>query len=178
MQSTPIPAPAVAGATLAYLRSRIGQEAHSEWHCITQDMVARHAELSGDGEGEWIHLDPERAAREAGYGGTIVQGFFQVAHLIKLSGEAMRSLLPFDTNHALNYGFDRLRFVRPMPVGARFRARVRIAEVTPKPNDSFLLKEDLQLELEDGTLTLAAGWLFFLGSRALSAMGEPGHGTA
>ncbi|QRF57447.1 MaoC/PaaZ C-terminal domain-containing protein [Variovorax paradoxus] len=163
MQPTPD-----AEATLENLRARIGREAHSEWHRITQDMVARYAELSGDGEGEWIHLDPERAAREAGYGGAIVQGFFQVSHLIKLSGEAMRSLLPFDTNHALNYGFDRLRFVRPMPVGARFRARVRIAEVTPKPGDSFLLKEALQLELEDGTVTLAADWLFFLGPRALA----------
>lgn len=54
-----------------------------------------------------------------------------------------------------------------MPVGARFRARLRIAEVTPKPGDSFLLKEEVWLELEDGTVTLAAEWLFFLGPRAL-----------
>ncbi len=152
---------------LERLTQKIGQAGFSEWHCITQEMVERYSELSGDGEGEWIHLDPERAAREAPYGGTIVQGFFQVSHLIRLTGEAMRTLLPFDSNHALNYGFDRLRFVRPMPVGARFRARVRILEVTPKPDDSFLLKEEVLLELEDGTVTLAAEWLFFLGPRAL-----------
>lgn len=152
---------------LEQLKRKIGQEGFSEWHCITQEMVERYSELSGDGEGEWIHLDPERAAREADYGGTIVQGFFQVSHLIRLTGEAMRTLLPFDSNHALNYGFDRLRFVRPMPVGARFRARVRIAEVTPRAGDSFLLKEEVRLELEDGTVTLAAEWLFLLGPRAL-----------
>ncbi|MGJ7613249.1 MULTISPECIES: MaoC/PaaZ C-terminal domain-containing protein [unclassified Variovorax] len=149
------------------LTQKIGQEGFSEWHRITQQMVQRYSDLSGDGEGEWIHLDPDRAALEAPYGGTIVQGFFQVSHLIRLTGEAMRTLLPFDSNHALNYGFDRLRFVRPMPVGARFRARVRIMEVTPKPDDSFLLKEEVLLELEDGTVTLAAEWLFFLGPRAL-----------
>lgn len=153
---------------LERLQEKIGQESFSYWHRITQDMVERYAALSGDGEGEWIHLDPTRAAREADYGGSIVQGFFQVSHLIRLTGEAMRSLLPFDSNHALNYGFDRLRFVRPMPVGARFRARVRIIEVTPKPDDSFLLKEEVQLQLEDGTVTLAAEWLFFLGPRALA----------
>ena len=154
-------------ALLQRLKLKIGQEGHSGWHRITQEMVDRYSELSGDGEGEWIHLDPERAAREAGYGGTIVQGFFQVSHLIRLTGEAMRTLLPFDSNHALNYGFDRLRFVRPMPVGASFRARVRIADVTPKAGDSFLLKEEVWLELEDGTVTLAAEWLFLLGPRAL-----------
>jgi len=153
---------------LERLQEKIGQESFSEWHSITQDMVERYSALSGDGEGEWIHLDPARAAREADYGGTIVQGFFQVSHLIRLTGEAMRSLLPFDSNHALNYGFDRLRFVRPMPVGARFRARVRIMDVTPKPEGSFLLKEEVQLQLEDGTVTLAAEWLFFLGPRALA----------
>ena len=152
---------------LERLTRKIGQAGFSGWHCITQQMVERYSELSGDGEGEWIHLDPDRAAREAPYGGTIVQGFFQVSHLIRLTGEAMRTLLPFDSNHALNYGFDRLRFVRPMPVGARFRARVRIMEVTPKSDDSFLLKEEVLLELEDSTVTLAAEWLFFLGPRAL-----------
>ncbi|CAN7658821.1 MaoC/PaaZ C-terminal domain-containing protein [Variovorax paradoxus] len=151
------------------LTQKIGQEGLSGWHLITQEMVDRYAALSGDGEGEWIHLDPERAAREANYGGTIVPGFFQVSHLIRLTGEAMRTLLPFDANHALNYGFDRLRFVRPMPVGARFRARVRILEATSKPGESFLLKEAVLLELEDGTVTLAAEWLVFLGPRALAA---------
>lgn len=151
------------------LTQKIGQEGLSGWHLIMQEMVDRYAALSGDGEGEWIHLDPERAAREASYGGTIVPGFFQVSHLIRLTGEAMRTLLPFDANHALNYGFDRLRFVRPMPVGARFRARVRILEVASKPGDSFLLKEAVLLELEDGTVTLAAEWLVFLGPRALAA---------
>jgi acyl dehydratase len=154
---------------LERLTHKIGQEGLSGWHLITQEMVDRYAALSGDGEGEWIHLDPERAAREASYGGTIVPGFFQVSHLIRLTGEAMRTLLPFDANHALNYGFDRLRFVRPMPVGARFRARVRILEVAPKPGESFLLKESVLLELEDGTVTLAAEWLVFLGPRALAA---------
>ncbi len=152
---------------LERLKQKIGREGCSEWHCITQEMVERYSELSGDGEGEWIHLDPERAAREADHGGTIVQGFFQVSHLVRLTGEALRTLLPFDPNHALNYGFDRLRFVRPMPVGARFRARVRLMEARPRPNDSFLLKEEVRLELENGTVTLAAEWLVFLGPRAL-----------
>jgi len=101
-----------------------GQEHLSDSHVITQAMVNEYAALTGDGEGEWVHLDPERAAQDPAYGGTIVQGFLQVSHLIKLHAQAMKARPVIDKNFALNYGFDRLRFVGQMPVGAKFRARV------------------------------------------------------
>lgn len=69
----------------------IGKESLSSWHVIDQDAVDQYAAASGDGEGEWIHLDPERAARETDYGGTIVPGFLQVANLTRLSAKRSRS---------------------------------------------------------------------------------------
>lgn len=141
------------------------QECLSEWHVITQAMVDEYAALTGDGEGEWVHLDPERAAQEPGYAGTIVQGFLQVSHLIKLHAEAMKARPAIDKNFALNYGFDRLRFVGQMPVGAKFRARVGARELVQKPNGGCLLKQEVKLELEDGRPTLVAEWLFYLDSR-------------
>jgi acyl dehydratase len=143
-----------------------GEEYLSEWHVITQQMVDDYAALTGDGEGEWVHLDPERAAREPGYDGTIVQGFLQVSHLIKLHAQAMKARPAIDKNFALNYGFDRLRFVGQMPVGARFRARVGARELTQKPGGGLLLKQEIRLELEDGRPTLVADWLFYLDPRA------------
>lgn len=148
-----------------------GDEGVSEWCVITQAMVDQYAELTGDGEGEWVHLDPVRAAAELPYGGTIVQGFFQVSHLIKLSGQAMRGLDAVDLNHALNYGFDRLRFVKPLPVGARFRARLKIKAVTKRPSGGYSVKQDVSLEMEDGSATLVAEWLFFLSRQALHGAG-------
>lgn len=143
-----------------------GEEYLSEWHRITQEMVDDYAALTGDGEGEWVHLDPERAAQEPDYGGTIVQGFLQVAHLVKLHAEAMKARPKINKNYALNYGFDRLRFVGQMPVGAKFRARVGARELLQKPNGGCLLKQEVQLELEDGRPTLVAEWLFYLDPRA------------
>lgn len=142
------------------------QEYLSDWHLITQQMVDEYATLTGDGEGEWVHLDPERAAQEPDYGGTIVQGFLQVSHLIKLHAEAMKARPAIDKNFALNYGFDRLRFVGQMPVGAKFRARVGKRELVNKPNGGCLLKQHVQLELEDRRPTLVAEWLFYLDGRA------------
>lgn len=143
-----------------------GEEYLSDWHVITQDMVNEYAALTGDGEGEWVHLDPARAAQEPAYGGTIVQGFLQVSHLIKLHAQAVKDRPLIDKNYALNYGFDRLRFVGQMPVGAKFRARVCANEILPKPGGGRVLKQEVRLELEDGRPTLVADWLFYLDPRA------------
>ena len=150
------------------LLASVGEQGYSDWHVITQEQVARHADLSGDGVDEWIHLDPQRAKREAPYGGTIVQGFFQISHLVKLSREAIRSMQGVDMNFALNYGFDRLRFVKPMPVGSRFRACFRIADVSVRPQGGFVLKQHVSLELENGDTTLVADWLGFIDAAAFA----------
>lgn len=155
-----------AGAGLGILNGLVGKEAVSSWRVIDQDTVNQYAVVSGDGEGEWIHLDPERAAREAPYGGTIVPGFLQVANLTRLFGETVSGFGGIDPNHALNYGFDRLRFVAPLPVGAPFRARIRMNEVRPHPTGGYIAKQDVVLEREDGTPTLAGEWLFYMGEKA------------
>jgi acyl dehydratase len=146
----------------------VGEEGHSPWHAIDQATVDHYATLTGDGLGEWVHLDSERAARELPYGGTIVPGFLQVAHLTMLFGEALTSLGNVDPNHALNYGFDRLRFVSPLPVGAKFRAKFRVKDVRPHPSGGYVVKQDAALEKEDGALTLAAEWLFHISDRAIN----------
>lgn len=148
-----------------HLHGLIGQESVSDWRIIDQETVDRYAEVSGDGEGEWIHLDPERAAREAPYGGTIVPGFLQVANLTRLFGETVKGFTGIDPNHALNYGFDRLRFVGPLPVGASFRARIRVSEIRQHPTGGTILKQDVTLEREDGKPTMMAEWLFFITER-------------
>ncbi|MDN2567635.1 MaoC/PaaZ C-terminal domain-containing protein [Aquibium sp. A9E412] len=157
------------GAAAGEAAGWVGRQGLSDWHTISQEMVADYAALSGDGAGEWVHLDPARAAAELPYGGTIVQGFFQVAHLTQLFAEAMCDGLGIDPNHALNYGFDRLRFVNPLPVGAPFRARVTVSGVRPREGGGVFVTQDVTLEREDGTPTLVAAWLFFVDPRAFAA---------
>ncbi|MGX5727968.1 MaoC/PaaZ C-terminal domain-containing protein [Metapseudomonas otitidis] len=151
------------------LQNWVGKEGVSDWYVITQAAVDEYAALCGDGEGEWVHLDPIRAAKEPSFGGTIVQGSFQVAHLVRLSGQALRALENIDMNYSLNYGFDRLRFTKPLPVGAKFRARVRAVELSQRPKGGYVLKQEVRLEMEDGSLTMVADWLFLLDPRAFQA---------
>ena len=85
---------------------------------ITQDMVDTHAGTTGDAQ--WIHNDPDRARRESPFGGPVVQGFLLLAVLTRLS--AGLTFPPFGPVALLvNYGFDRVRFVRAVPVGASVR---------------------------------------------------------
>jgi acyl dehydratase len=159
--NTTLPIPAV-------LARDIGTVHLSKWHTISQAQVAQHAATTGDGEHEWLHLDPVRATQEQGLSGTIVQGFLQVAHLVRLCSEAMQGSSYIDSNYGLNYGFDKLRFINPLPTGALFRAQVVRESVTAKGNAGFLVKQAVNLHLEDGTITMVADWLFLLQPGALN----------
>ena len=92
-----------------------------------------------------------------------------------LVAEALSGMEQVDLNHALNYGFDRLRFVNPMPVGARFRAKVAISDLRPRADGSLLVSQHVTLELEDGTPTLVADWLFLLGGSAFKTTESDGE---
>ena len=101
------------------LAARVGQEiAVSEWVAISQSQVNQFASLTDDHQ--WIHVDPERARQESPFGSTVVHGFLTLAMVPTLMRRALR--LP-SVRMALNYGTNRVRFVSPVPAGARIRGR-------------------------------------------------------
>jgi acyl dehydratase len=95
----------------------------TDWLEITQDRVNLFADATDDHQ--WIHIDPERAANGP-FGGTIAHGLLTL------------SLLPHFTHQlytvdnvamAINYGYNKVRFITPVRVGAKIRARAQIANV-------------------------------------------------
>ncbi|HLK22922.1 MAG TPA: MaoC family dehydratase [Bryobacteraceae bacterium] len=109
------------------LRTLVGQEVGvSDWLTITQEMINRFADATDDHQ--WIHVDVERAQRESRFGTTIAHGFLTVSLLPRLSQEAVQ--VQGDFKMRVNYGFNRLRFVSPVPAGARIRARFAPQKVT------------------------------------------------
>ncbi len=126
---------------------------------VTQEMVDVHAATTGDAQ--WIHNDPERAERESPFGGPIVQGFLLLSLLTQLS-----SGLTFPERGRVammvNYGFDRVRFVRAVPVGARVRAQGTLADLRLRDDGSAVLAIDLELHDDSGQTgpALVARWLF------------------
>lgn len=114
-----------------------------EWMEITQDRVDRFADLTEDHQ--WIHQAGERA-NGGPFGGPIAHGFLTLSLLTPLSGSVVGKLTE-GTRMVINYGFDRVRFVSPVPVGSRIRARGRLAEVTPVAGGAQA-KTELTIEVE------------------------------
>lgn len=118
----------------------------SDWVHITQEMVDAHAETTGDRD--WIHNDPARAAAEGPFGGPIAQGSLLLSNLVRFQEQVLPTLGEPALAYALNYGFDRVRFVRPVVVGSRLRARIRLREVRERPDGAVVVLE-VRLELDD-----------------------------
>ena len=97
----------------------------TEWRRMTQQQVDQFAEVTGDRN--FIHVDPERARRTV-FGGTIAHGYLTLALLGPISQQL---LVVTDAATSINYGLNKLRFPGPLPVGAEFRGRGEIVEVTP-----------------------------------------------
>lgn len=104
----------------------IGREVGtSGWVEVTQERIDRFADASGDRQ--WIHVDPERARREAPQRKTIAHGFLTLSLLSELSREAVE--VKGDFRMRINYGVNRVRFPSPVPSGARVRARFTLVSV-------------------------------------------------
>jgi acyl dehydratase len=106
---------------LAGLSSLVGSElGTSDWHEVTQSQVDAFADATGDHQ--WIHVDPERAAKSP-FGSTIAHGYLTLALVPALLAEAVRVE---GISMGVNYGANRIRFPSPVPVGSRLRLRARL----------------------------------------------------
>jgi len=115
------------------LQSRVGQATPpGEWVEITQDMINRFAELTGDHF--WIHLDEERCRRESPFGATIAHGLLVQSVIPLLIGGQPDWMEGFSSG--VNYGSDKVRFSAPVRAGDCIRASSTIKEVTVLPNGS------------------------------------------
>ncbi len=105
------------------LGEHVGREvAVSDWLEVAQERINQFAEATGDRQ--WIHTDPERAARESPFEGAIAHGFLTLSLLSDLM---MRAVSVGGVQMGLNYGLNRVRFVAPVPAGARLRGRFTLA---------------------------------------------------
>jgi len=152
---------AVTGRTLEQARRRVGEELGvSDWIAVDQRTIDDHARTTGDAD--WLHNDPERAARESPFGGrTIAQGSLLLSTLVGCVDRI--APLADDIAYALNYGFERVRFVRPVPVGSRVRARMRLKDVRPRGEGRYLVTIEATLEQEgEERPRVVAEWLGML----------------
>lgn len=106
---------------------------------VTQDMINRFADLTGDHQ--WIHVDVERAKKESPFGGPIAHGFLTLSLLPKLGGGGEGDYRITGFGNATNYGSDKLRFLSPVPAGAKIHARSRLVSVDAVPKGTRVTRE-------------------------------------
>ncbi len=116
--------PPVRPTSVAELQELVGTTlGPTEWHEITQDRINAFADLTGDHQ--WIHVDPERAGASP-FGSTIAHGLYSLS----LGPRFTEELMAFDGfAHSLNYGYEKVRFPAPLPVGSRIRMTATIDSV-------------------------------------------------
>ena len=124
------------------LGNHVGVVRSTPWFTVTQDMINNFADVSDDHQ--FIHVDPEQAAPI--FGSTIAHG----ALMLSLSvGKGYETSIPVEgTKMAMNYGYDKIRFISPVPVDSKCRYNSSLLEVTEKGGGRWLLKFGIELEIE------------------------------
>ncbi|PQZ74674.1 MULTISPECIES: MaoC family dehydratase [unclassified Brevundimonas] len=142
------------------LPSLVGQEVGlSRWITVDQARIDAFAKITEDEQ--FIHIDPERA-RATPFGGTIAHGFLTLSLASAMSYDAVA---PLDGMvMGVNYGFDKLRFLAPVPAGSNIRGRFRLLSAEDKGAQDgvarWLLKHELTVEIEGADKpALIAEWL-------------------
>jgi acyl dehydratase len=108
------------------LKERVGQHlGYSDYIEVTQEQVNQFADATGDHQ--WIHVDPERAAKESPFGGPIAHGYLTLSLGPTLSPQIMRVE---GVKMAVNYGCEKVRFPSPVPVGSKVRLGAELTDVT------------------------------------------------
>ena len=143
-------------ASLDDIRSRVGDEVGvSSWMTVDQARIDAFADATEDHQ--FIHVDPA-AATAAGLSGTIAHGFLSLSLLSRMAADA--TLLPESLKMALNYGFDRIRFLAPVRSGKRVRGRFVLDSVEEKAPGQWLMRHNVTVEIEgEDKPALTAVWL-------------------
>ena len=118
----------------------------TDWLEIDQDRVNQFAVATNDHQ--FIHVDPDKAAQTP-FGGTIAHGYLSMS-LVSFFNE-QSGVLPEGLEMAVNYGSDKVRYLAPVRVGKRVRARMKILEIDEKRPGQWLMKTAVTIEIEGET---------------------------
>ena len=128
------------------LQEWVGKELGvSDWLTIDQERINTFADATGDHQ--WIHVDVDRAKRESPFGGPIAHGFLTLSLLPQLTSQIKRIE---GVTTRVNYGLNKVRFIAPVPVDARVRARQQLEAIEPRGDNRYMLRNTVTIEIEGG----------------------------
>jgi acyl dehydratase len=142
------------------LKAAVGEtEGTSDWLEITQERINQFADVTEDHQ--FIHVDPEQAAKLSPWGVTIAHGFLTLSLLVKLSATIQQPMERFDgLVMGVNYGFDKIRFIAPVKVNSRIRCTSVLTSVEQKDENTLQYTRTMTVEIEGETKpALVAEWI-------------------
>jgi acyl dehydratase len=127
----------------------------SDWVTLGQDRIDRFADVTEDRQ--FIHTNP-KAARQTPFGGTIAHGFLSLSMLSVLAETGLPKIA--SASMEINYGFNRVRFLKPVHSGKRVRAIFDIISVEERTPGQLLSILGVNIEIENEQSPAAiAEWL-------------------
>jgi acyl dehydratase len=118
--------------------------AQSDWITVDQSMIDAFCDVTGDYQ--FIHNDPERAKGDTPFGGTIAHGFLTLSLITQMYKDHAPRLA--DHELIINYGLERVRFLTPVPSGARIRGQFTLEKLTQRRPGQYLAENAVQVEIE------------------------------
>jgi acyl dehydratase len=130
-------------AALTDLRPLVGQAiGSSDWLVVDQARIDRFADATDDHQ--WIHVDPERA-RKGPFGAPIAHGFLTLS---LLPGFFKTAFEIRDSTMGVNYGRNKVRFLRPVPVDSRLRGHFKLLAWEAIDNGGAQMLIEMSVEQE------------------------------
>lgn len=138
------------------LKDIIGTETGvSEWSVMEQERINQFADVTEDHQ--FIHIN-EEAAKKTPFGGTIAHGFLTLSMLSKFAEGSSLSIE--GVKMGVNYGFEKVRFLAPVPSGSKIRGRFNLKDAVVKKPGQFLLTHEVIVDIEgQDKPALIADWL-------------------
>jgi len=149
-----------AEAAYELFKSAIGQdEGTGDWLQVDQDRINQFADVTEDHQ--FIHVDPEACKELSPWGVPIAHGFLTLSLLVKLSASIPQPAERFDgIVMGVNYGFEKVRFINPVKVGSRIRAKSVVSSVDLKDANNIQYVRTITVEIEgEDKPALVAEWI-------------------
>src|SRR5262244_3094611 len=128
----------------ADLAQYIGKEIGvSDWFTVDQALIDKFADATGDHQ--WIHVDVERARRELPGGKTIAHGYLTLSLVPRMAAGLLEVT---KRSRGINYGSNKIRFISPVPAGARIRVRQRITGAEEVAGNGVRVSSEMTVEIE------------------------------
>ena len=143
--------------TVQEMAGRIGTETVSDWVTVSQEMIDKFADATGDHQ--FIHVNPEMA-KMTPFGGTIAHGFLTLSLMPLLSTKVPDARRIEGLKMGVNYGGNRVRFLQPVRSGKRVRGRFKLLEFVEKRPGQWQQTNEFTVEIEgEDKPAMIAEWI-------------------